>query len=83
MHTLLPEEIESIKLLHKANKGVSILWWIFWLIFCWPALFIVALIHFKKVNFINVVFKNGHTGTYHVDDNSYNYLLVSCSHSEV
>ena len=41
--------------IEKPKTGVHWGWWVFWLIFFWPALIVVALIHFGRKDATNNV----------------------------
>ncbi|QEG08734.1 hypothetical protein [Aeromonas phage 4L372XY] len=49
---------KSFQIIQTSKKGVSVFWWIFWLIVFWPFLAFVAVVHFGSETIYHVQYRN-------------------------
>ena len=55
------KEVVSWEVIGSDRKGVSIFWWLFWLVVFFPALIVVFILHFKEHPLVELTYKNGET----------------------
>ena len=49
---------KSFQIIQTSKKGVSIFWWVFWLIVFWPFLAFVAIVHLGSDTIYHVQYRN-------------------------
>lgn len=49
---------KDFQIIQTSKKGVSIFWWVFWLIVFWPFLAFVAIVHFGSETIYHVQYRN-------------------------
>lgn len=49
---------KEYQIIQTSKKGVSIFWWVFWLIVFWPFLAFVAIVHLGSDTIYHVQYRN-------------------------
>lgn len=68
---------KEYQVISTSKKGVSLFWWVFWLLIFWPMLILTAIIHFNSETVYHVQYRkhNGKIAIEKMTQSEYNEFV--------